>query len=74
MKGVINMENTINDLIERSEKIFQEIYNLKKTFNIMDTQGEDDPIYQKWLTLDIASDHIFDGYTYLKSFKEQIEG
>ena len=67
------MENTINDLLERSEKIYQEIYKIKKTFDIFELD-EDDPLYQKYLTLDIASDHIWDGYTYLKLFKKQIKG
>lgn len=65
------MENTINDLLERSEKIFQEINKLKKTIDISELY-EDDPVYQKYVTLDIASDHIWDGYTYLKLFKKQI--
>ena len=68
------MEETINDLLDKSEKLHREIYKLKKTFNIMDTQGEDDPIYEKWLTLDIAQDNIWNGLTYLSQFKKQIKG
>tara|TARA_R100001460_G_scaffold53149_3_gene92103 strand:+ start:508 stop:711 length:204 start_codon:yes stop_codon:yes gene_type:complete len=67
------MEETINDLLEKSEKIFQEINKLKKTIDISELY-EDDPVYQKYVTLDIASDHIWDGYTYLELFKKQIKG
>ena len=67
------MENTIDDLLERLEKIFQEINKIKKTIDIFELY-EDDPVYQKYVTLDIAQDHIWDGYTYLKLYKKQIEG
>ena len=59
----------VDSLLERSLKIFQEIIKLTKTFDIMEVE-EDDPIYQKYATLDTAGDHIYDGYAYLKRYKE----